>query len=161
MGKWFQRTAESTTTIVERVEPVEIPIITETKRRLARGEYEEALRAAYLKSIEDVQRAYDLKIPPGRTHGEILAMEFPESIGHLPEFLRRLYALYQPVRYGRPPWPREEKLVSSLLQSIYSPRPMWQLYVEPKHGPSPVPPVPDPPVPDGKGPAAPESEASP
>ena len=132
MARWFSRAPAPPPEIIERVEAVEIPIITETKRRIARGEYEEALRAAYAQVVADVQRAYSARFPPGWTHDELIERGLDGRMGHLPEFLRRLTDLYVPVRYGPGPVRNDSERLSGLLVSIYAQRPMWQLYLEPK-----------------------------
>jgi hypothetical protein len=132
MARWFSRAPATPPEIVERVEAVEIPIITETKRRLARGEYDEALRGAYAQVVADVQRAYGARFPPGWTHDELIERGLDARMGHLPEFLRRLTDLYVPLRYGPAPVSRDPEQLTGLLVSIYAPRPMWQLYLEPR-----------------------------
>lgn len=132
MARWFTRAPAPPPEIIERVEAVEIPVITETKRRLARGEYEEALRAAYAQVVADVQRAYAARFPPGWTHDELIERGLDGRMGHLPEFLRRLTDLYVPVRYGPAPAPEDPEQLTGLLVSIYAQRPMWQLYLESK-----------------------------
>ncbi|HEV2230875.1 MAG TPA: DUF4129 domain-containing protein [Thermoplasmata archaeon] len=132
MARWFSRAPATPPEVIERVEAVEIPIITETKRRLARGEYEDALRAAYSQVVADIQRAYGAQFPPGWTHDELIERGLDGRTGHLPEFLRRLTDLYVPVRFGSVPVPKDLDQLSGLLVSIYAQRPMWQLYLQPR-----------------------------
>ena len=138
MTHWWQRREEAAPpTIVERVVPVEIPVLTETKRRLARGDYENALRLAYACVVDDLQRAYGRPFPPGWTHGEIVERGGDENWGHLPDFVRRLTDLYTPLRFGGDAQVRQPELLLELLQSIYAARPMWRLYLEPRTDPTP------------------------
>ncbi|MCI4336322.1 MAG: hypothetical protein L3K17_03880 [Thermoplasmata archaeon] len=133
MAKWFSRAPDTPPEIVERVEPVEIPVITETKRRLGRDEYDAALAGAFRQVIDDLQRAYGLTFPAGWSQYEILDKGLAEpKLGHLPEFIRRLTDLYIPMRFGPPPWARDPDQLSGLLRSIYAQRPMWALYIESK-----------------------------
>ena len=132
MRRWFTKEEERPVEVVERVIPVEIPILTETKRRLARGEYSEALRGAYLQVVEDLQRAFGTRFPAGWTTGEILERGPIADWGHLPEFLQRLTDLYTPLRFGAKPTPGDSDELVELLHSIYAARPMWRLYLEPR-----------------------------
>lgn len=133
MARWFSRPPETPPEVIERVEPIEIPIISEVQRRLARNEYEGALAVAYRQVIDDLQRAYGLTFPPGWTQFEILERGLADpKLGHLPEFVRRLTDLYVPTRFSAPPWPRDPEQLEALLRSIYARRPMWALYLQAK-----------------------------
>jgi len=46
--------------VVEKIRPVEVPVLTETKRRLGRGEVAQALRYAYPQVVADLERAYGM-----------------------------------------------------------------------------------------------------
>lgn len=133
MTRWFSRPPEAAPEVVERIEPIEIPIISEVQRRLARDEYEAAVAAAYRQVIDDLQRAYGRTFPPGWTQYEVLDKGLNDpKLGHLPEFVRRLTDLYVPTRFSAPPWPRDPEQLESLLRSIYARRPMWALYLQAK-----------------------------
>ena len=150
MARWGGKSPERPVEVIERIEPIEIPIITETKRHLGRGEYEEALRAAYAQVVADLQRAYGTEFPPGWTSGEILDRGRSEAWGHLPDFVRRLTDLYTPLRFGGAAPARDPDGLVALLQSIYAARPMWRLYAERRDdgaAAGPAPPVTDPPPP--------------
>lgn len=146
MVRWRSKEPERAPEVIERVEPIEIPIITETKRLLARGEYDGALRGAYARVLEDVQRAFSVPFPPGWTTGDILGRGAGPEMGHLPEFLERLTSLYTPLRFGASAPRRDPDELLALLQSIYASRPMWRLYLEPRPAAerdrSPAPPTP-------------------
>ena len=135
MALWRPNGKDRPVEVVERVEPVEIPIITETKRRLARGEYAPALQAAYGQVVADLQKAFGRPFPAGWTNQEILDRGAGESWGHVPDFFRRLTDLYTPLRFGAPAPATEPETLLSLLQSIYAAPPMWRLYLQPKHIP--------------------------
>src|SRR5215469_2071723 len=126
MARWFSRPPEPSPEVVERVEPVEIPVISEVARRLARDEFEGAVAVAYRQVIEDLQRAYGLTFPPGWTQYEVVEKGLADPrLGHLPEFIRRLTDLYVPTRFSDPPRSRDGEQLGALLRSIYSRRPMW------------------------------------
>jgi hypothetical protein len=132
MNPWWRRPQPVSREIVEQITAVEIPVITEVNRRLAKGDYAGAMRHAYPRAAEDLARAFQVSFPPGMTHEEFLRTGTVSQMGHLPEFFQRFYKLYAPLRYG-PAGAREEPAtLVSLLKSIYAPRPMWQLYLQPK-----------------------------
>ncbi len=110
--------------------PVELPVLTETKRRIYRGNVAEALRYAYPIVLEDLQQAYGVQFPAEWTHEEILRLGLPPAAGPLSEFLARFYRLYGPARYAPgatlPPEAGNEAI--ELLRSIYAFAPMWRLY---------------------------------
>jgi hypothetical protein len=114
--------------VLETRRPVEVPVLTETKRRWGRGERATAIRFAYEASLLDVQRAFGLEFPPSWTHQDILERGVTPEMGSVPEFLLRLLALYEPVRYGEEVSLGAESPVS-LLESIYAHPKMWGLYV--------------------------------
>ena len=128
-GSWWRR-HESPAPFLERLRPVELPLLAETKRRIFAGDTPGALRYAYPLILEDVQRAYGLRFPPEWTHEEILRRGLPPGTGPLAEFLPRLYRLYAPARYSDgaslPPGAGMEAV--ELIRSLYSFAPMWRLY---------------------------------
>jgi hypothetical protein len=115
--------------VVNPMKPIEVPVLTETKRLLARREYEKAVLYAYPAVLLDVERAYGVQFSPNWTHEEVLVHGMRPGMERLPEFLLVLYRLYEPVRYGRNVPAQGDSLVGAL-QSIYSHRPMWELYKE-------------------------------
>jgi hypothetical protein len=119
-----------TTVIVEKIRPVEVPVLTEAKRRLGRGEVAETLRYAYPKVVEDLQRAYRRPFAVGWTHEEIVRDGFTPEMQPLLDFFEALWRLYEPFRYGARGPPPEGREVLELLQSLYAAPPMWRLYVE-------------------------------
>ncbi|MGI0129161.1 MAG: hypothetical protein ACREEC_03275, partial [Thermoplasmata archaeon] len=123
MSPWWRKPEPVSREIVEQITAVEIPVITEVNRRLAKGDYDGAIRYAYPRATEDLARALQVSFPSGMTHEEFLRTISTSKIGHLPEFFQRFYGLYAPLRYG-PPGAREEPAaLVSLLKSIYAPRP--------------------------------------
>lgn len=128
-GGWWGRGARAAEGEQLAVIPVEVPVITETKRLWLRGDRAAAIRFAYPAALADLQRAYNLRLDSTWTHEEIHTHAMNPEMGHLPEFFRRLYRLYEPVRYGADgPTPTENPV--SLLLSIYGHSPMWRLYAE-------------------------------
>jgi hypothetical protein len=132
------RRPESTTIVVrDRIRPVEVPVLTEAKRRLGRDDVAGALLYAYPKVVEDLGRAYGVEFPEGYSHEEILTKGFNEAMAPMAEFFDRLYRLYAPVRFGRRPPPGTGDAVLELLQSLYGAEPMWRLYVTNLAAPDP------------------------
>lgn len=132
----FRRSEPPPVVVVDRIRPVEVPILTEVKRRLGRNDVAGALLYAYPKIVEDLGRAYGVDFPEGFSHEEILTKRFNAEMAPMAEFFDRLYRLYAPVRFGRHPTPHSADIVLELVQSLYSPEPMWRLYVT-NLGPSP------------------------
>jgi hypothetical protein len=128
---WFgRRKAADSPEFLERFRTLEPPVLTETKRRIYRGDVPGALRYAYPLVLEDVQKAYGVTFPPEWTHEEILRMGVPTTAGPVAEFLPKLYELYAPARYsdgGTLP-PDAGPRTIEILRSLYSVAPMWRLY---------------------------------
>jgi hypothetical protein len=129
-GRWSWRRELAAPFVVERLRPVELPILTETKRRIFGGDVAGALRYAYPLVLEDLQKAYGVQFPIAWTHEEILRRGLPPGAGPIGEFLPRLYRLYGPARYGEAVDIPESAGVETieLLRSIYAFAPMWRLY---------------------------------
>jgi hypothetical protein len=131
MGSMFRRADPTPPVILDRIRAVEVPVLTEVKRRLGRDDVAGALLYAYPKVVEDLGRAYDVAFPEGYSHEEILTRRFNEAMAPMAEFFDRLYRLYAPVRFGGRAPPGTADVVLELVQSLYSPEPMWRLYVTP------------------------------
>lgn len=130
-GGWFRRRARGPDDgVVERVRTIELPIETEVKRRVLRGDVAGALRYAYPLVLEDLQKAYDVSFPPEWTHEEILRRGLPPGAGPVDELLPRLYRLYAEARYGDGAALTAEdgREALELLRSLYAVAPMWRLY---------------------------------
>jgi hypothetical protein len=110
--------------------------VTETKRLMGRGEPGRAVRFAYPAALTDAARAFGWELSGAATHRETLAGFTDKAPPHFVTHLARLYALYEPARYGREAPPLFEDPVQILL-SLYSFPPMWMLYAQ-----SGVPPAP-------------------
>ena len=108
--------------------PVEVPVLTETKRRWARGDRSGATRYAYEATLLDLERAFGVHFPSDWTHEDILERGVTEEMGSVPEFLARLLELYEPVRYGSSV-PATATSPEPILQSIYGHPKMWGLYL--------------------------------
>ncbi len=149
MNPWWRKPPPVSPEIVEQITAVEIPVITEVNRLLAKREYAAAMRVAYPAAASDLARAFRVSFPTGMTHEEFLRTRTTPAMRHLPEFLERLYELYAPLRYG-PPGAREDpEALVSILKSLYAARPMWRLFLQPKDGErSAVPTPPEPPTPE-------------
>ncbi|HEV2448945.1 MAG TPA: DUF4129 domain-containing protein [Thermoplasmata archaeon] len=115
--------------VVERIRAVEVPVLTETKRRLGRGETGAAVRYAYPQVVADLERAYGRPFAVGWTHEEILRVGFQPEMEPLREFFEALWRLYEPFRYGDRAPPPDGRQVLELLQSLYAAPPMWRLYL--------------------------------
>jgi hypothetical protein len=130
--KWFGRAEPPPPPVVlERIRPVEVPVLTELKRLLGREDPAGALRYAYPKVVEDLARAYGVAIPVGLTHEEIVRRAFTEAMRPQLDFFDRLYRLYAPVRYGERAPPAGAEEIFETVQSLYAAEPMWRLYVTP------------------------------
>jgi hypothetical protein len=127
---WGRRSEEiPAPTVIERIRPVEVPILTDVKRKVALGDVRGALLASYPQVVADLSRAYDVEFPPGFSHEDIVGPSLPDAARPLAVFLERLFALYAPVRFaGRAPPPVGKEIVE-LVQSLYSSEPMWRLYI--------------------------------
>ncbi|MCI4320733.1 MAG: hypothetical protein L3K05_00275 [Thermoplasmata archaeon] len=125
----FRRSDPATTVVRDRIRTVEVPVLTEVKRRLGRDDVSGALLYAYPKVLEDLVRAYGAEFPEGFAHEEILRQGFTEAMAPLSEFFDRLYRLYAPVRYGRRLPPESAPEVLEIVKSLYSAEPMWRLYL--------------------------------
>jgi hypothetical protein len=128
-NRLFRRSNSPPVVMLDRIRPVEVPILTEVKRRLGRNDVAGALLLAYPKVVEDLGRAYGVEFPEGYSHEEILEKRFNAEMRPMAEFFDRLYRLYAPVRFGKRPNPGSGDLVLELMQSLYSAQPMWHLYV--------------------------------
>lgn len=114
---------------METVRPVEIPVITTVKQCLAKGNYPEAVRYGYQAVIYDIQRATQSVFPPNWTNTDVLERAFQGKRGYMPQLIRQLYALYEPVRFGNPARLNGHSGdVVGILQSLYADESLWRLY---------------------------------
>ncbi|MEM0129185.1 MAG: DUF4129 domain-containing protein [Thermoplasmata archaeon] len=123
--------------VVERVSMIEVPVLTEVKQRIARGQPAEAVVYGFSRAVEDFSRARQLPIRPEWTYREYLAtaMPAPGPEAARRELFERAYALYEPARFGDvPPDPAE---FLSVLTSIYADPEIARLYATPAVGPRP------------------------
>ena len=99
----------------------------ETERLLNASQFAEAVSFAYLSVVQDVIQAFGLRPPKQWTHREFLTWGLRPDMGYFTNLLPRLYALYEPVRYGEPrDWRREDLM--ALLRSVYTEEPLRRLY---------------------------------
>ncbi|HUI38965.1 MAG TPA: DUF4129 domain-containing protein [Thermoplasmata archaeon] len=135
MSPWWKRPEAAPPEILEQVEPVEVPLLTEVKRMLAEGDFRGAILHAYPIVSGDLSKAFGVPFPKGMTHEEFLRRASAKQKGLLPQYLHRLYELYAPVRYGSTEASESPATLTELLKSIYAQRAMWRLYIEPRHPP--------------------------
>jgi hypothetical protein len=87
-----------------------------------------AIRLAYSRVLEDVQRAYEVTLAPGWTLPEFVARGLDARSEGLGEPLLKLYALYRPVRFGPPGTEGDSETLLELLDQIYGQRALFELY---------------------------------
>jgi hypothetical protein len=139
--------------VLETRRPVEVPVLTETKRRWGRGDRAGAVRYGYESVLVDLQRGFAVEFPPDWTHEDILERGVTPEMESIPEFLGRLVRIYERVRYG-PAVPRDLPSPEPLLQSIYAHPKMWGLYIaEVPHADAPA-------MPSDRSPASSEPVAN-
>ena len=152
LGALVHRLLHPRPIVLETRRPVEVPVLTETKRRWARGDRVGAIQYAYSGALADVERAFDVRFPPDWTHEDILIRGVSPEMGSVPDFLVDLLRVYEPVRYGGAAPGAGESPVP-ILQSIYAHPKMWGLYLAavpaPASGASSAPTAPSAPAPEG------------
>ncbi|MGA8543323.1 MAG: DUF4129 domain-containing protein [Thermoplasmata archaeon] len=94
------------------------PILADVETLLNNGKNAEAIRVAYLTAEDDLRRAFGLKLPRQWTHREFLARYLRPDMGYVTVLLPRLYALFEPARYGDGQGVSASTLMP-LLRSIY------------------------------------------
>jgi len=115
---------------LESSPPAPISVLVETERLLNAGQYAEAVSFAYLSVVQDVIQAFGLRPPKQWTHREFLTWGIRPDMGYFTSLLPRLYALYEPVRYGESrDWHRDDLM--GLLRSMYAEEPLRRLYSAP------------------------------
>jgi hypothetical protein len=101
--------------------------VTNAERAIAAGEYARAVKESYHRVVLDVQKAFSLALPAQWTHRQFLSEFLRDDMGILTTHVARLYALYEPVRYGRPTeWSLEDPM--PVVRRIYAEPPMRDLY---------------------------------
>jgi hypothetical protein len=118
-----------TPVVLETMRGVEVPPITETKRRWSGGDRAGAISYAYTTVLYDLERAFHVRFRPDWTNEEILILGVTPEMIPIPEFLERLLRSYEPVRYGGSV-PPDAVSPEGALSSIYAHHAMWTLYVE-------------------------------
>ncbi|MGI0055337.1 MAG: hypothetical protein ACREB9_05275 [Thermoplasmata archaeon] len=129
--EWFRRTTDGPV-LLEQIVPLEVPVLTEVKRLLTRGERARAIRYGYLKAIEDCAYAFRVRFPTDATHVEFLATAMGPGtpLWGQREIYERAYRMYETVRYGG--FVTESDDFVAALTSIYAPPPMFCLYASTK-----------------------------
>jgi hypothetical protein len=90
---------------------------------LARGDGPGAVRAVFPLVVRDVEAAFGTTFPPFWTDRDIVSMGLRPDSGILPSLMLDLYALYEPIRYGRDSFPDTSAAVG-LVRRIYSETPL-------------------------------------
>jgi hypothetical protein len=112
------------------------PPVTNAEAAVASGEYARAVKEAYHRVVLDIQKAFSLALPAQWTHRQFLSDFMREDMGILTPYVARLYAVYEPVRYGAPgDWSPDDPL--PLVRRIYAEPPMRDLYRAAEPGGSP------------------------
>ena len=147
MSRWFRRD-NGGPAVQDRIRAIEVPVLTEVKRRIGRGDVSGALLYAYPKVLEDLPRAYGIEVAAGDVHEELMGRRVTPEMAPVAEFFDRLYTLYAPVRFGERPANGSSKDLVEVLKSLYAAEPMWRLYLTalPNSAPSGSGPVPAPPA---------------
>jgi hypothetical protein len=109
------------------------PILADVERLLRDGKEAEAFRVAYLTVEEDIRRAFSMKLPRRWTHREFLARFLRPDMGYVTVLLPKLYALFEPARYGNPKALPASELMP-LLRSLYQEPPLRSLGLLPTAG---------------------------
>ena len=103
------------------------PVVAEVERLLKDGKVAEALLRGYLTAEADVRQAFGLQLPRQWTHRELLREHLRPDMGYVAVLLPRLYALYEPARYGSSR-PISADAVRELVRAIYNEGPVYNLY---------------------------------
>jgi len=111
------------------------PILADVERLLAQGKVTEAIRVAYLTAEDDIRRAFALRLPRQWTHREFLARYLRPDMGYVTVLLPKLYALFEPARYGNGSIPAPPELMP-LLRSLYQEPPLRSLGLLPTAAPA-------------------------
>ncbi len=77
------------------------PVAVRVEALLREGRVADAILLAYRSAEEDVQKAFGLRLPKEWTHREFLLQYLRPDMGLVAEILPQLYAMFEPVRYGR------------------------------------------------------------
>lgn len=86
----------------------------------------------YLSAEADVVHAFGIQTPRQWTHREFLRSHLRSDMGFVAVLLPRLYALYEPVRYGSSRTVPSQ-LVRDLVHAIYDEGPIFNLYRDPNY----------------------------
>jgi len=94
------------------------PVLGKVAELLRQGKDSEAVLVAFRTVEDDFRRAFGLQLPKQWTHRELMEKYLRRDMGYLVTLLPRLYALYEPVRYGAPRKVATDGL-TELLRAIY------------------------------------------
>ena len=113
-----------------------VPAVSEVRRLVRAHRQHAAVRLAYERIIEDLQRAYSVRFAPGWTHPEILRLGFDGRMTEISDLLSQLYEIYRPIRFGPPMVEVDAESVTEIVENIYGKWPMFRLYLS-SSAPSP------------------------
>ena len=94
------------------------PALGKVAELLRQGKGSEAILVAFRSAEDDFRRAFGLQLPKQWTHRELMEKYLRRDMGYLVTLLPRLYAFYEPVRYGAPHEVTTDGLMD-LLRAIY------------------------------------------
>ncbi len=94
------------------------PVLAKVEALIRSGRGSEAIVLAFRTAEDDFRRAFGLQLPKQWTHRELFERFLRRDMGYLVTLLPRLYAYYEPVRYGPADGVSTEGLMD-LLRSIY------------------------------------------
>lgn len=136
MGKFWKRLFGSDTGPLQLDEPpayVDVGVVNEASRRIARGDVVDGIAFGFAMAVQDVAAAHSVQIPPGLTYGEILSESFPRRMPpSMLDHLQRMYALYEPLRFG-PRVPVREVATREFvgeLRALYASPQLQRMYAE-------------------------------
>ena len=108
-------------------DPTDSPMFRRLAELLDRGEYAEAVLAAYQGCLTGTIRSYGLQVPVSCTDRGFLKELLRPDMGSLADLLPELYRRYEPVRFGTASTGDAESL-RRLLRRIFSETVLSRLY---------------------------------
>lgn len=105
--------------------PLALPVVARARQLVEEGDYDEAVRGAFVRAVADLETAYALSTPPGWSYPEVFERSFRGMTGELGRLLEELYEFYRPVRYGPPMRPRDPEGFIAALERLYGKWVMW------------------------------------
>ncbi len=134
----------------ERAPYLDVGVVNEASRRIGRGDVLDGVAFGLSMAVQDAASAHSIELSPGLTYPEILRGSFPRRMPpSMIEHFERMYALYEPIRFG-PAAPVREATAKEFiaeLRALYASESLQRMYsefrydsqginVELPHGPS-------------------------